>query len=105
MNMLINKIFIKNIVTDTSENFTIKIIFIEKKTRNVHVSHLNKYRKIVNVPENKCPICLDEFKLGEYFRELQLCNHIFHKKCIDKWFLADVFNMNCPICRTSYMTS
>ena len=49
-----------------------------------------------------CAICHDKFKTGEYFRKLPICNHIYHKKCIDKWFMTDSKNMGCPICRTSH---
>ena len=58
-----------------------------------------KYKKIRKddpiVGEN-CPICYDEFRSGEYKRELN-CKHVFHKKCIDKWLKS---NPVCPSCRT-----
>ena len=61
---------------------------------------LGKYKKIPkddDLIKNKenCSICYNEYKVGEYKREL-CCNHTFHKKCIDKWFIK---NNNCPICR------
>lgn len=42
-----------------------------------------------------CSVCLDDFKKGERYRELP-CKHIFHKRCVDKWFEAHV---KCPMCR------
>lgn len=27
-----------------------------------------------------------------------MCNHIFHKNCLDSWLLA---HQNCPYCRTN----
>ncbi|KAF7635733.1 RING-type domain-containing protein, partial [Meloidogyne graminicola] len=43
-----------------------------------------------------CSICLDEFKLNERAQQLIQCNHIFHKKCIQKWLKK---NSTCPLCR------
>ena len=83
-----------------------------KQKRNTHVSHLPKYKKIKdNTLENNsvkysnitnCSICQNNFIKGEYFRELPICKHIYHKKCIDKWFYTDLENMKCPMCRTSH---
>jgi hypothetical protein len=86
---------------------------IIKQKKNLHVSHLPKYHKITentiningsnnNLLFEKCSICYNQFKMGEYFRKLPLCNHFYHKKCIDKWFMKDKKDMNCPICRTSH---
>ena len=44
----------------------------------------------------QCSICHDIYKCKEYKRSL-VCNHTFHKKCIDKWLKQ---NINCPMCRT-----
>ena len=55
--------------------------------------------KPVQILQVECPICLEKYKIGEYKRKLHFCNHIFHKKCIDKWLIN---NINCPICRKDY---
>lgn len=61
---------------------------------------LGSYRKIADSSEtSECPICFDNYKAGEYFRKLP-CAHIFHKKCVDKWFKESSFS--CPICRTDF---
>lgn len=44
-----------------------------------------------------CPICIDHFTLNSIYRKLT-CNHTFHIKCIDKWFIN---NNKCPLCRNS----
>ena len=57
-----------------------------------------KFKKIKGsdkLLDTDCPICHESFKLNEFQRTLT-CNHVFHKKCIDKW-LKD--NLNCPMCR------
>jgi len=51
--------------------------------------------------EEKCVICLDNYKVNEYKRELK-CGHVFHKKCIDKWFKKRSDNKSCPLCRNNY---
>lgn len=61
---------------------------------------LPKSKRLVNnndleITNDICGICREEYKLNEYIRKLN-CNHIFHKKCIDKWFKN---NSNCPNCR------
>ena len=56
----------------------------------------NKFCKM-KVSGNYCCICINEIKIGEYYRKL-VCNHIFHKKCVDKWLILDVKN-RCPMCR------
>jgi hypothetical protein len=64
----------------------------------------NKVCKPVRIKEsddliiNKecCNICCEDYIKGQYKRILPDCNHIFHKKCVDKWLKT---KSNCPICR------
>ncbi|XP_024976975.1 E3 ubiquitin-protein ligase SIS3-like [Cynara cardunculus var. scolymus] len=44
-----------------------------------------------------CPICLEEFHVGQGVRGLP-CAHNFHVACIDKWLRL---NVKCPRCRCS----
>ena len=46
-------------------------------------------------PSDDCPICLEPFKLRQHCRRFK-CNHIFHKKCADRWILR---KPQCPVCR------
>ena len=83
----------------------IKDMIEKKKMRDV-IRHLPKYKKIKaddNLLNNQtiCSICYEDYKLNEFKRELHMCKHIFHKKCIDKWFLKNS-KLECPICRHSY---
>ena len=57
-----------------------------------------QYKKIKEPSDiqSECPICLEDFKRGEYYRKLE-CSHCFHKKCIDRWFKKD--HSECPMCR------
>ena len=45
-----------------------------------------------------CTICQDHGSAEETpeWREIESCGHLYHKKCIDRWFETSV---HCPICR------
>lgn len=71
------------------------------------IKHLGKYEKIKSsdplvISSEECPICYCPYRVGEYKRCLRECNHIFHKRCIDKWLLQNRRNMTCPLCRKCY---
>ncbi|KAL8232239.1 hypothetical protein R6Q57_002017 [Mikania cordata] len=48
-----------------------------------------------------CPICLEEFHVGDEVRGLP-CAHNFHLACIDKWLRL---NVKCPRCRCSVFSN
>jgi len=50
--------------------------------------------KIKNANNEICTICLENFLINDKINILG-CNHIFHKECLDNWFI----NNNCPLCR------
>lgn len=50
----------------------------------------------IPIQDSQCPICLSDFQDGDKVRVLPLCNHGFHKKCVDAW-LSD--HSSCPTCR------
>lgn len=61
------------------------------------IEQLPKYLlKTVPGDCNDCPICLEEFQVGNEVRGLP-CTHNFHVVCIDKWLRL---NANCPRCRS-----
>ncbi|CAA2956587.1 E3 ubiquitin- ligase SIS3-like [Olea europaea subsp. europaea] len=53
--------------------------------------------KTVPVDCSECPICLEEFRVGNEVRGLP-CAHNFHVECIDEWLRL---NVKCPRCRSS----
>lgn len=59
--------------------------------------NLNKFSKIDKCVDegNMCSICLNNVKFDEVVRILE-CKHVYHIKCIDKWFEK---NTKCPNCR------
>ncbi|KAM7252600.1 hypothetical protein ACFE04_008109 [Oxalis oulophora] len=44
----------------------------------------------------ECVICLEEFQDDDELRLLPKCDHMFHRDCIDNWFVRKVI---CPLCR------
>ncbi|CAA0820903.1 E3 ubiquitin-protein ligase SIS3 [Striga hermonthica] len=53
--------------------------------------------KAVPTDCSECPICLEEFHVGNEVRGLP-CAHNFHVECIDQWLRL---NVKCPRCRCS----
>ncbi|XP_062079854.1 E3 ubiquitin-protein ligase BIG BROTHER-like [Humulus lupulus] len=47
-----------------------------------------------------CNICLEKLHSNNRYQELLCtpCSHIFHKKCIERWFDK---NKVCPLCRSA----
>lgn len=62
------------------------------------IQQLPKFRlKTVPTECSECPICLEEFCVGNEVRGLP-CAHNFHVTCIDDWLRL---NIKCPRCRCS----
>ncbi len=72
--------------------------FVNCKEINNKVCKPVRIKDSDNLIINKecCNICCEDYVVGQYKRTLPVCNHIFHKKCVDKWLKS---KSNCPICR------
>ena len=61
---------------------------------------MNKLRQYpYNSPtmvEDECTVCMETFCTNDQIRELPICGHTFHKKCVDEWLSL---HATCPICR------
>ncbi|KAL2243952.1 UNVERIFIED_CONTAM: E3 ubiquitin-protein ligase SIS3 [Sesamum indicum] len=70
------------------------------------IQELPKFRlKAVPTDCSECPICLEEFHVGNELFSLETmqvrglpCAHNFHVECIDEWLRL---NVKCPRCRCS----
>jgi hypothetical protein len=59
-------------------------------TIRISEHHIN-----TNTVTSSCPVCRDDFELGEEASQLQ-CGHIYHPSCIFTWL---GFGHTCPVCR------
>lgn len=86
----------------TNSNININIFKKLKKSEFIKQA-LPKYKKVTEKDkDSSCCICLEEYKDNTYKRTL-ICNHHFHKKCIDKWFRnCNDDDISCPMCRSKY---
>ena len=57
--------------------------------------------KPADLPCNDCAICLEPFKARQHYKKLA-CEHMFHKRCIDKWLSRSEL---CPCCRSDAFRS
>lgn len=48
------------------------------------------------IQEKECAICLEPMNKNAV--KLSVCNHYFHKKCIEQYFKV---NESCPLCRAA----
>ena len=53
--------------------------------------------------EELCTICQDHMVSGELVRKLSICEHEFHRSCIDNWLLQR--SVYCPTCRYDIRSS
>ena len=59
------------------------------------IAFLNTFKVGEDMLSENCVICKEKYKEEEFVIKLK-CNHIFHKKCLLKWFEKD---NTCPLCR------
>jgi hypothetical protein len=91
---------------DNKLNITIKIKINNKILNKNKLGHLGVYKKILEddniiILKEACSICCEKYKTNQFKRILSDCKHIFHKKCIDAWFIKNN-EMSCPTCRKNY---
>ncbi len=72
-------------------------VHLERRKSQIKNIQYKKVKERDSLTEVQCPICIENFSLGEYHKTLN-CQHVFHKKCIDRWFKRD--HSDCPMCRT-----
>ena len=61
------------------------------------VNHASTEETLEQDLDTNCAICQDRMRQGELVRKLTVCEHIFHKSCIDLWLLHR--SVRCPTCR------
>jgi hypothetical protein len=93
------------IIVNDNKEYTTAIVDLgnndtqKKLTKKDFTFHLSPAKKIKNEAHScECSICFQKFQNNDYYRELDGCKHIFHKKCIDEWFFKSK-SYSCPLCR------
>lgn len=73
-----------------------KVIYKEKiKLSKKKLEELHKKE------ENECIICYEDYKVGDKVKILY-CDHMYHKKCIKRWFKESI---KCPLCNLAVKTN
>ena len=72
----------------------------------IHIEEINnkffKLNKNLKSVLGFCSICQENIKKGQHKITLCNCNHIFHKKCVNKYLKIKKLNFKCPNCNESY---
>lgn len=83
---------------DTAYHPGLYLTTTQREAVEALIQELPKFRlKAVPTDCSECPICLEEFRVGNEVRGLP-CAHNFHVECIDQWLRL---NVKCPRCRCS----
>jgi hypothetical protein len=56
----------------------------------------NNSEIVTDISGQLCTVCQDSIRTDDSCRRLNRCLHVFHRTCIDQWFLRSV---SCPTCR------
>ena len=71
---------------------------LENNNDEINIEKTIQYTNELNLYNQICPICLDEFTIGTDIILLN-CFHGFHFQCINSWVNNDLKNnKHCPIC-------
>lgn len=89
-NLLRNSQFRNDYIGDSYESLSVLDDNVVKEGLSVQ-----KVSTIFSLEEKtKCPICLDDFDVGEKFRIIK-CQHSFCDECLEDWLEE---NKKCPVC-------
>lgn len=73
-----------------------KLIF--KKSEKLNEQ---KLKKLQEEGHEECIFCYEEYAVKDKIIKLH-CNHVYHKKCLKKWFQESI---KCPLCNLPVQTS
>ena len=92
---------VNNILDDSGNLNNILGEFFISDNVSKKLKYTRKKFKELDKAENKCAICLENFKKEESVCLLD-CDHVFHTHCIDKWGERQ---QNCPLCKKNIPSS
>ncbi|KAK8643816.1 hypothetical protein V6N13_013093 [Hibiscus sabdariffa] len=88
-----NRLQIPNTVNVSSEveddGLVLNVQALERLSPSVTINEDDKNE----LNSSECPICLEEYSVGESCRRFPVCRHAFHSSCIDHWLHNHV---TCP---------
>jgi hypothetical protein len=92
---------VRNVV-DTCFQAAVQFIDQEEQPNVNILQQLPKYKRCgIQYEGHECIICTENMTSREFYRKLP-CEHVFHKKCIDRWVVR---NPTCPTCRFSLLNT
>lgn len=66
----------------------------------VSLDEIVRKSKHIKAEDEICSICTKGYNLNDFIARLCVCNHIFHKQCIDLWIKqSDIDDLRCPLCK------
>ncbi|KAK9024560.1 hypothetical protein V6N11_004718 [Hibiscus sabdariffa] len=88
-----NRLQIPNTINVSSEveddGLVLNVQVLERLSPSVTINEDDKH----DLNSSECPICLEEYSVGESCRRFPMCKHAFHSSCIDHWLHNHV---TCP---------
>ena len=93
-----------NKMRDYSQSLSLQIASIDYMVggkKSAPLSLIEQQTDLIDLKEDEesdCVICLNKLLKDEKCRKIQICGHIFHQDCIEKWLLRC---KECPLCRKS----
>ncbi|KAF7244852.1 hypothetical protein EYD10_08849 [Varanus komodoensis] len=67
----------------------------KKAIQQLQLRTLKQGDKETGPDADNCAVCIEVYKPNDVVRIL-ICNHVFHKNCIDPWLLE---HRTCPMCK------
>jgi hypothetical protein len=94
--------FIQPLVRENEESTSLTREQIDHAVERIvyDASMSNGYNETIanadDVGADRCPICLEDFQIGEQVLRIRVCGHIFKRPGLLRWFQR---NNHCPVCR------
>lgn len=99
------KLYINNTYIDINtdmpmtKNKKLETNLIDIHIKNCFCVTVRKIFSREDLTDKECSICLDKFRMHHNV-STTICNHVFHKTCLEQWIKTDINHTKCPCCRT-----